>query len=673
MAVSAGSADIDVTAAGVATSLFNDAFGDMTDWLVTTSGGVSVPTRGKMWKWDELNSWGRALDMLQALGYSIGSSSPWDTLGINKEGGPTVGMLEERRRMAKALMSAGSAFNWTQEEVGKSTTAMTEIEHALTLCHEELPDLNRKLKRKKAGKALVPMWQEPSVFFFEFALQSDASLTIALHLSNLQQVQMQSYVGTRVAPNGNPRVLSVTDTRDLYTRLAQSQTKIEEALRKFATGGLVMWVPGEGEQLPRIMNSIQRLYTEESITVHIQFLIPFIPFPELSSPAAILDLWGHALLNPKYSSMIQHIRFIREASRCVFTRDDSPVYAVKHILSIGVQANTGGAQAVVQSLNSSVLSIPLKGDLIYVDVPQEHVMVVKHALYQFSAAEADLPQEWRNELRSRGFTKTHPRQTIIGLTPKSTDFEVSAIVNKMIKLFQSSGFGDFGILVGRQSLFNNVDAVLVEASMPQIQKLACALGECILVSPHKAVCVPERSAEEITGALTVDESLHTVTLRYRKSGPLRGAVFARPKALQEHVWAEKKRAFAKRQPQPQASLLQRQAQIEVLGLDSNNYNTFPQKLMSKISDLFQTTLVESEDQESELATGAWRAIKRGEHWNGKILLQCTEDIDMTKLFRAINGRGVCIDGYTRTLEVTSPTNSSLSAHIFNASLSTNSS
>jgi len=522
------------------------------------------------------------------------------------------------------------------------------------------------MKKRKAGSALVPSWQEPSTLLLEWCLAQDASLSLALHLSNLQRVALDHWQGSPTTPAGTPRILPISDTRALYTILCQAQNKIEEALTRFGGGGLILWVPEGGEQLPRILNSILKLH-EKGISLYVQFLIPFSPLPNCETPDLILDLWGHPLLHPKHHNMLRSVVFLKEASKCVCTRDDNPIYSTKNVVSIGVQAGTGGACPRMLSIKEDLILEGLQGEFIYIDFPTGHAAEIRQALHLLSTQDPNLPQVWRIGFRSRGCTRADPRETILGHTPKAADLETRAIVKQIMHRFSNiESVKHISIFVGRQCMFGDSNAILIEANMNQIIGLRSFLGECVLVNPHKALCFPNVGADAISQAITAEEQSHTAVLRFRKSGPMRGQIFAKAKAIREHVQATRRLAFVSRQPQPIAVLLQRQAQLEVLNIDAANHESLPARIMNKVSIIFGTALREVVEQEVELAAGDWKALRWEGHWNGKILLQCTEAMDLAKFFKAVNGRGVCIDGMCRSIEVTSPTVGSLAAEIFTA-------
>ena len=484
---------------------------------------------------------------------------------------------------------------------------------------------------------------------------------MCLHLSNLQKVALHS---TPLPVNGQPNIISTSDARIIYTTLNLGTPKIEELLTTFGGGGLTVWAPDVKEQLPRILNAVQKLF-DKGISVQIQMLIPFTPLPNCHTAQDILDLWGHPILHQNWNGLTKEVSFLREATRCVVTRNDNPMYVSKNILSVLVQGGAGGAVPDVLSMRiGNFISEPLVGDFIYIDCPQLAEQTVRHAICMLSTTDPNLPVQWRNSFRSRGCTSAEPRKTIIGFVPHNSEFETRAICKKITIHIQNSEMTkDRGVFVGRQSLFSNKNAIIADASMNQMVFLRNALGEVVLVSPHRAVVLPWQSAEQIVMTLSEGEELHTVSLRHKRSGPRSGQFFAKAKALREHVSAKKASAFASRQPPQSRILLQQQIQIEVLDIDSNNYGPLPGKIMERAGNVMNKNFIENPDFNVELAAGEWRAGQRDGHWNGKILLQCAPDEALGSYFNVLHGRCVCTDGMCRTIDVSSPTVENLAATV----------
>ena len=132
--------------------------------------------------------------------------------------------------------------------------------------------------------------------------------------------------------------------------MSQAQVKIEEALSPYKDGRLMLWAPEGHEQLPHIIGALNKLYTEKGCSVEVMFLVPFVPLPGCDSAERILDLWSHPLLQHKYASVVKEVCFIREPSRCVFTRDNNPLHTTKCLVAITVAANTGECQPCTSNM-----------------------------------------------------------------------------------------------------------------------------------------------------------------------------------------------------------------------------------------------------------------------------------------------------------------------------------
>ena len=191
---------------------------------------------------------------------------------------------------------------------------------------------------------MIPLWQEPSPILLEWAL-SLRGYHIALHLSNLQKVCLAPCALTDAqARNGTgANILSVTDTRNLYTKLAQGPAKIEEAFRSISGLGLVLWAPEDAAMLTQWLKVWDALH-ENGICVKLKIMTSFSPFPTCVDPIGILDLWTHPLLydTPYNSSRISGIGFIKEATNCIFTRFENPNYQTKNICGITLEHGNSG-------------------------------------------------------------------------------------------------------------------------------------------------------------------------------------------------------------------------------------------------------------------------------------------------------------------------------------------
>jgi hypothetical protein len=318
------------------------------------------------------------VETLQYFGLDPDSDDPWQAVGLTREFAPGADVLEERRRTLRTFFSSSeSREDWSQTDQHNRDAGFKKLELALNTCQEKLPAILKKLKRKKAGVTVVPVWREPSTLLLEHAaLMSPYS--IALNLSNLQRVDLEGLSRGHPTPGALPKVLNPDKTKEIYTKLALGPEKIEEVLREFEGVGLLLWVPDDKEQLARILGEVKKLGAK-GMTIPLGFVIPFTPIPTCHTAANILDLWGHPILHNH--DMVSKITFIKEASKCVFTNMDRPVYTIKNVMIVEIRLGCSTPVPNMLSLKSDLLNIPTQGELIYVDFPAEnHAAFSDHLL-----------------------------------------------------------------------------------------------------------------------------------------------------------------------------------------------------------------------------------------------------------------------------------------------------
>ena len=192
------------------------------------------------------------------------------------------------------------------------------------------------------------------------------------------------------------------------------------------------------------------------------------------------------------------------------------------------------------------------------------------------------------------------------------------------------------------------------------------LGESVLLSPGKCLCLPSVEGSALTIALTNDEELHTAKFRFRRSGPMHGQIFAGAKAVKEHVNALRTAAFVARQPEFDRLLLEFQVIVQVLHYEHINSPNIVGIIIDKIAETIAGPMGLSEnlDPDSALVAYQWRRLLQGGQWNGKILVQLTSRHELVWLYKRAHGRGFCSDGHRATLEISSPSRASLATELF---------
>ena len=137
-------------------------------------------------------------------------------------------------------------------------------------------------------------------------------ITLALHLSNLQKLNLNAEKLERAdAITSQPRAFSVLQNRILYQVLNQTSKKIEEALKCFAGGGVLIWVPETNGVVAKIVNAMKRLH-QKGTEVEVHLLFPFIPMPSCTTAEAIMDLWASLYYNLRIKHMYKALHSTRK-------------------------------------------------------------------------------------------------------------------------------------------------------------------------------------------------------------------------------------------------------------------------------------------------------------------------------------------------------------------------
>ena len=127
-------------------------------------------------------------------------------------------------------------------------------------------------------------------------------------------------------------------------------------------------------------------------------------------------------------------------------------------------------------------------------------------------AESGLRIEWQLHRRSRAHSNLTPRSTLIG--PLHTS--VLLIIKCMAKQVRDILGDNRECVVGYVGMFKDNTNIICEGSLPQIMNLQPIMSECVFISPTKAIFRPGASAEDFTAAITAEEWLRTVGLKYRR-------------------------------------------------------------------------------------------------------------------------------------------------------------
>ena len=480
---------VEGTGAGVAHTFFDNFFFDIIEEDIVAVGQAPpglTASAGGFPAWSSITTFTMAQRAATLMGFDPSGSDCWAMIGVRVDSSPPLaGDLERKRNLLRTLFSAGEANGWNENDKVLGHAFVAKLEESIGRCHLELPELAKKLRKKKAGKNLVPMWQEPSYLLFEYGAKLSEDGTIsALHLSNLQghPLDLPSFASEN--NGGMPKVLPVQETRELYTRLSQQQPAVESALRVFSEKNILIWAPENRDQVPIMVAAVQKLFVREGVRVSVELLIPYAPLPGCGSPDLILDLWTHPLMQPKYKDCVASVTFVREASKCVFTRNGNPLHTVKNVVAVRIQAESTGKLPQCISMRNTLLDIPVHGLAVLVDGPANCIQSICLSLNAANVSNgAGGTIDWRVQRRSRAHTAEHPRSVLVGQTVTQSLLLIKGIVFGTKNIV--GGRGD--CLVGHTGMFGDNTNILMEGSLPQILLLQEHVSECTVISPARAI------------------------------------------------------------------------------------------------------------------------------------------------------------------------------------------
>eukprot|EP00959_Pyramimonas_sp_CCMP1952_P000968 19247-Pyramimonas_sp.AAC.1 len=66
-------------------------------------------------------------------------------------------------------------------------------------------------------------------------------------------------------------------------------------------------------------------------TTTLRLLIPHDVYPGCTSPAEVLDIWGHEFMEDQWKLRLSRVEFFRQSVRCVFPGQFGPLHHIKSI------------------------------------------------------------------------------------------------------------------------------------------------------------------------------------------------------------------------------------------------------------------------------------------------------------------------------------------------------
>ena len=157
--------------------------------------------------------------LLAALAFDLGTTDPWNTLGLSRLEGPkpNTHMLQSRRDVAmKIIDSCTPALHDRAHQ--EMATIKINLAKACDECCNNLDNNEHERRNLKGTTRNIPRWMEPPEDMLEYlATHVPTNGRIALHLSNLGNTDFSNY----------QTAIDVNTSRQLHSHLCGSPDEIE--------------------------------------------------------------------------------------------------------------------------------------------------------------------------------------------------------------------------------------------------------------------------------------------------------------------------------------------------------------------------------------------------------------------------------------------------------------
>ena len=185
-------------------------------------------------------------------------------------------------------------------------------------------------------------------------------------------------------------------------------------------------------------------------------------------------------MQQKYRECVSGVTFIREASKCVLTRNNNPLHIVKNFAVVSVQADAPGKGVHTLSMKSILLEVPDQGLVLMVDGPANGIQSIWKELNAASIQDhCGNVVDWHLQRRSRANTAERPRSVLVGRTKTISDLVILAMIQR---IRETLGMG-WDCVVGHTGMFSDKQLIIVEGSLPQILYLQDHVTACVTVAP----------------------------------------------------------------------------------------------------------------------------------------------------------------------------------------------
>ena len=94
--------------------------------------------------------------------------------------------------------------------------------------------------------------------------------------------------------------------------------------------------------------------------------------------------------------------------------------------------------------------------------------------------------------------------------------------------------------------------------------------------------------------------------------------------------------------------------ITLLGYSDIGSDHLAHEIINCVNNELSINITQHTCTESDMPIASYQVHSRDDNWTGKISVQLSSLEDVKAIYAAVHGRGVCVNGILKTLEVSSP-------------------
>ena len=562
-------------------------------------------------------TWRTLMTRCRQMGFLVEDGSAWNFLGIPKmeSADPDKNIIKGRSGILKDILETTSDASLDPEETAKRARLIYKLGEYRDECLKELPEVLKLRKESRKGRDKLMRWAEIDLNT-RIGLGKDfgTGTLEALSLSNILE-----------ADNGLIHI-DVEQARTFTGNLWKGGKDAVETMKTIEGKEIIIWCPTSKEDVGRLASAIVK-GTEAGIRCTVTVLIPLDPKPKCHEVSQFTDLWSHELVSGKWAAFTRSTRFSAKPVKIVVSGSFAPMHQTKSLCMVSLTTEGGRNEMTMLHSRGSIGRLASREIVVVVDLAEEEeIEFVK----MIGIMREEVIAEWHGPSRAPSSRAGEKRILYAGVVK-----EAGAWAARMAVMRIKVHLNPLDVVVGLHSTFGNPDSILIDMSGgtvgAKVQKL---VEDAVMVSPRLMVArstASEKQWKERTEAIFHQNGEYIEKVRYRTSQG--GNTIAIPPVLQEQKDRKKKEVKGNDDKLTQIIVRLRGEFIEA------QEDQAP-RIVQMIAEKSQTKL---DEEESAVVAGKhqWKKIKDPRTgWKGDILIKCSDEDEVIKIYRLIEGKAL---------------------------------